>query len=134
MDFKIHAGMRVLYKHKNQWQVGELQKGNAVLTDNGLFFFIVPKEFIGAKEVPYTVDAEFNEIFWDAFPIEDYIKDYKEYFMTKEEYIQFIESEDFSRATENAYVSDGEYGYYPISQYKRNWIEKQPFDYVIRGE
>ena len=55
-------------------------------------------------------------------------------FCAKEEYIELIESEDFDRQSESAYVSDGEYGYYPVSKFTKNWLEKQPFDYIIRGE
>ena len=137
MELNIHVGKRVLYKHNNQWEVGVLTEArNTRLTEKGLYLSIIPKEFIGMPEdkVPYVHDAEINDIFLDAFPIDERVKDYSEFFMTKEEYIQFVEDEDFDKRIENAYVSDGEYGYYPISKYTRNWIERQPFDYVIRGE
>lgn len=136
MDFNIRAGMRVLYKHNNQWEIGRIANGNARINEKGLYLFIIPKEFLDLEdnEVPFTHDAEINEIFFDAFPLEDWIKDYPKYFMTKEDYIKFIESDEFDKHLENACVSDGEYGYYPISKYTRAWIEKQPFDYVIRGE
>ena len=130
MNMKICAGMRVLYKENNQWQVGITAVGIAHVALNGLFIPIIPIP----QEDDKQVNKEINDIFFDAFKIEDYIKDYKEYFMTKEDYIKFIENEDFDKHLENAYVSDGEYGYYPISKYNRNWIEKQPFDYVIRTE
>lgn len=137
MEFDIHVGKRVLYKYNNQWEVGVLTEAhNTRLTEKGLYLSIIPKEFIDMPEdkVPYVHDAEVNDIFFDSFKVEDWLKDYPEYFMTKEKYIQFVEDEDFERQLENAYVSDGEYGYYPISKYTRNWIERQPFDYVIRGE
>ena len=54
--------------------------------------------------------------------------------MTKEEYIEFLESDEFERTIEQAWVSDGEYYYYPVSKYSASWILKQPFDYVVRGE
>lgn len=129
MEKNIHAGMRVLYKENNQWHVGETAVGIAHVALNGLFIPIIP---IPQKD-DEQVNKEINEIFFDAFPIDEYIKDYKEYFMTKEEYIDFINGDDFDRQLENAYVSDGEYGYYPISRYTKNWIEKQPFDYVVRS-
>lgn len=135
MELDIHEGKRVLYKHKGQWAIGYLTEAhNTILTDKGLYLSIIPVEFKDQdwKNVPYIHDAELNDIFLDAFSIPEGIKSYKEYFMSKEEYIQFIESEDFDRQSEIAYVSDGEYGYYRISKYTKNWIEKQPFDYVVR--
>ena len=90
---------------------------------------IKPKD--NDEEIHY---AEINQIFFDAFKLEDWIKDYPKYFMTKEDYIKFIESEDFDKRLENACVSDGEYGYYPVSKFSRAWIEKQPFDYIIRSD
>jgi len=132
MELDIHEGKRVLYKHNGQWEVGELTEAhNTKLTNKGLYLSIIPKEFIG-QDALYLHDAEINDIFLDAWPVEDYWHDYKDIFMTKEEYIKFIESEDFVKASEQAYVSDGEYYYYPISKYTKNWIEKQPFDYVVR--
>jgi hypothetical protein len=132
MELDIHEGKRVLYKHNGQWEVGELTEAhNTKLTNKGLYLSIIPKEFIG-QDASYLHDAEINDIFLDATPIEDYWRDYKDIFMTKEEYIKFIESEDFVKASEQAYVSDGEYYYYPISKYNKNWIEKQPFEYVVR--
>ena len=101
----------------------------------GIYLPIVPKEFmhLEREDVPYVQYAEINQIFTDAQPVDESIKSYEEYFMTKERYCDFVESEDFNKALENSYVSDGEYIYYPISKYNRIWIEKQPFDYVVRG-
>jgi hypothetical protein len=132
MELDIHEGKRVLYKHNGQWEVGELTEAhNTKLTNKGLYLSIIPKEFIG-QDALYLHDAEINDIFLDATPVEDYWRDYKDIFMTKEDYLTFIESEDFVKASEQAYVSDGEYYYYPISKYTKNWIEKQPFEYVVR--
>jgi len=132
MELDIHEGKRVLYRHNGQWNVGELTEAHMTkLTKDGLYLSIIPKESIG-KEKPILHDAEFNDLFLDAKPIEDYWRDYKDIFMTKEEYIKFIESENFVKTAEHAYVSDGEYYYYPISKYNKTWIEKQPFDYVVR--
>lgn len=124
MKFNIHAGMRVLYKENGQWKVGTLQEGDALIDDTGVYLPVIGKESY----------VELNDFYFESFKIEDWFKDYSNYFMTKEQYINFVESEEFIKAAENAYVSDGEYGYYPISKYTRNWIEKQPFDYVVRGE
>ena len=41
-------------------------------------------------------------------------------------------SDDFERALEEAWVSDGEYYYYPVSTYTEKWIDKQPFTYIMR--
>ena len=124
MKYNIRAGMRVLYKDNGQWKVGTLQAGDALIDDGGVYLPVIGKDSY----------VELNDFYFESFKIEDWLKDYPEYFMTKEQYIAFVESEDFSKATENACVSDGEYGYYPISKYTRNWIEKQPFEYVIRGD
>lgn len=132
---KIYAGKRVLYKHDGQWLVGLLSERNPTITTKGLYLFVVPKEFIGLedKDIPFVHDAEINEIFLDAQPVEDWMKQYHN-LMTKEEYIAFIESDDFERTIEQAWVSDGEYYYYPVSKYNATWILKQPFNYIVRGE
>ena len=130
MELNIRAGMRVLYKENNQWHVGETAVGIAHIALNGLFIPIIPIP----QEDDEQVNKEINEIFFDAFLLEDWIKDYPKYFMTKEDYIKFIESDEFDKRLENACVSDGEYGYYPVSKYNKTWIEKQPFDYIIRSD
>lgn len=133
MDLKIHKGMRVLYKHNGQWEVGELTEvQNTVLTDKGLFLSIIPSEFIGGT-APYYHDAELNDIFFEAKPVEDWMTQYG-YLMPKEKYIEFIQSEDFDKNIEHAYVSDGEYYYYNVNKYSEQWLNKQPFDYIVREE
>lgn len=130
MEFHIHAGMRVLYKQGNSnWMIGTIAKDNAEVNEQGLWLPIIPKDL--SNELHYT---EINQIFWDAFKIEDWFKDYPKYFMTKEDYIKFIESDEFDKRLENACVSDGEYGYYPVNKYSRQWLEKQPFNYIVRGD
>ena len=132
MDINIRAKMRVLYKNDNRgWRVGEIMKGNAEISELGLFLPIIPKDAQAEEEIHW---AEIKNIFFDAFKIEDWAKDYHDYFMSKKDYIKFIESDDFNRQLENAYVSDGEYGYYPITKFTKNWLEKQPFDFVVRGD
>ena len=134
MSFNIRAGKRVLYKHNGKWEIGELANGqNGIVNEKGLFLYIVPKEFIGKEDVPFYHDAEINDIFLDASPVENWMKQYH-YLMTKEEYIAFIESEDFDRTIEQAWVSDGEYYYYPVNKYSATWILKQPFDYIVRHD
>jgi len=142
MELNIHAGMRVLYKKNgSNWNIGELEKGTAILNEEGLYLPIWTKDAIKqmhsstyAWDDAESIKVNINDIFFDAFKLEDWIKDYPKYFMTKEDYIKFIESDEFDKHLENACVSDGEYGYYPISKYSRAWIEKQPFDYVVRGD
>lgn len=135
MRLDIRAGKRVLYKHNKQWCVGFLTEAhNTKLTDKGLFLSIVPIEFKDQdwNNVPYLHDAELNDIFFDCEELTELEKNDPDMFMTKEAYADFVESEDFFATTEIAYVSDGEYYYYPINKYNRTWLNKQPFDYVIR--
>lgn len=133
MDLKIHKGMRVLYKHNGQWEVGELTEvQNTVLTDKGLFLSIIPGKFIGSA-IPYYHEAELNDIFFEAKPVEDWMAQYG-YLMPKEKYIEFIQSEDFDKNIEHAYVSDGEYYYYNVNKYSEQWLNKQPFDFIVREE
>lgn len=128
MSVDIHAGKRVLYKNGNNvWHVGEIGEGTAEISEFGLFIPIIPHEELSTIQI-----IEINNLFLDATEIDPWTKQYKEYFMDKESYIQLIESEDFNKALENAYVSDGEYFYYPVSKYNKTWLEKQPFNYVVR--
>lgn len=133
MELNIRAGMRVLYKNGNSgWLIGTLQETKAAeVNEQGVWLPVVPKGMNAEEEIHW---AEINNIFLEAFPLNDWVKDYPQYFMTKEDYIKFIESDDFDRQLENAWMSDGEYGYYPISKFSKNWIEKQPFDYIVRGD
>lgn len=135
MELNIRAGMRVLYKHDNKWNIGELAYSqNTVVNEKGLFLYIIPKEFIGMpeKDIPYLHDAEINDIFFEAHIVDEAWKDYN-ILLKKDEYIKIIEEEEsFIKSIEKAYVSDGEYYYYPITKFNRTWLEKQPFDYVVR--
>ena len=131
MDFKIRAGMRVLYKQGNSnWLVGDIMEGKANVTERGVELPIWPHNVLDAS-IQYV---ELNNIFFDAFKLEDWYRDYPQYFMHKSDYIDFINSDEFDKRLEYAFVSDGEYGYYPINKFNKNWLEKQPFDYVVRGE
>ena len=135
MELKLHTGMRVLYKYKNQWDVGILvETGTTKLTEKGLYVSVVPSQFIhmNYEDVPYFHDAEINDLFLDAGLVEEWMKEYNDIFMTKEDYVKFIKSDDFVKASERSFVSDGEYYYYPISRYNQAWIMKQPFPYVVR--
>lgn len=137
MGTGLHAEQRVLYKDGNSgWLVGTICRGKAEVNERGVWLPIIPIEFATMEpdEVPYIHHAEINNIFSDATKVEDWMKDYPEYFMTKEAYADFVESEEFNKSLEISYVCDGDYYYYPISKYTRSWIEKQPFKYVIRRD
>ena len=131
MALEIYAGKHVLYKNGNSgWLVGTLQKTNAAeVNEHGVWLPVKPKD--ENEEIHW---AEINNLFLEATPLDDWVKDYSQYYMTKEEYITFTESEDFERARENAYFTDGEYIYYPVSKFSKSWIEKQPFDYIVRSD
>ena len=128
MENKIHAGMRVLYKQGgNNWLVGTVHKGEAEVNEQGVWIPIIPKGLAWEEQIDY---AEINNIFTDAAEVEDWMKSS---LMSKEDYIKITQEEDFHRSTEVAWVSDGEYYYYPISKFNESWIMKQPFDYVLRN-
>lgn len=138
----ICAGMRVLYKkNTGNWLVGEINDGHAIVGRTGILLpILTEKSFRTIAKQAYTLSDDIQiiyvpltSIFFDSFPIQEGIKEYSEYFMTKEDYIRFIESEDFDKRSEQAYVSDGEYGYYPVNKYTKAWLEKQPFDYIVRS-
>ena len=136
MKIDIRAGKRVLYKDGGSgWLVGIIDHKDAEINEQGIWLPIIPKQFINmdAEDVPYIQYAEINNVFLEAEKVDDYIKDYSDIFMTKEEYIKIVEEDEtFVKAIEQAYVSDGEYYYYPITKFTRTWIEKQPFEYVVR--
>lgn len=129
MALDIYAGKHVLYKNGNSgWLVGTLQETkSAEVNEQGVWLPIIPKD--NEEEVHWT---EINNLFLEAVPLDSWIKKYSDYYMTKEEYLTLIASEDFDRAHEEAYFSDGEYIYYRVSKFSKNWIEKQPFDYIVR--
>ena len=134
MEINIRAGERVLYKNGNSgWLVGVLKQGTAEVTPTGLYLPIIPKAYMYMEDdddIPEIHWAEVNNIFTDGVELEDWMKDC---LVTKEDYIKIVDSEDFERAIENAWVSDGEYYYYPVSKYTENWLMKQPFDYILRS-
>ena len=131
MDINIRAGQRVLYKDGNSsWMVGIIDNGKAEVNEQGLFIPIIPLQFsyMDREDIPYVQYVEVNELFLEAQPVEEWMNRF-----TKEEYIKFIQEENFERALENAWVSDGEYYYYPVSTYTEKWLNKQPFNYIIRS-
>lgn len=129
----IHAGQRILYKHNGQWKVGELSSNSATVNEKGVFFFIIPREFIGRpeEEITYMDDAEINNLYLEAKLVEDWMAEYHQ-LVPINEYLEFIKSEDFDKNAEDAYVSDGEYYYYSINKFTEQWLKKQPFAYIVR--
>ena len=128
MDLNIRAGMRVLYKSGNSnWLVGTVMEGNAEVNKTGVFIPIIPIDVDPNEEYHW---AEINQIYTDAKKLDDWMKDS---LLTKEDYIQVIYGEDFHRTIESAWVSDGEYYYYPVSKFNDTWIRKQPFEYILRS-
>ena len=131
MDLNIRAGQRVAYKCGNSgWITGNIKEGNAEITPLGLFIPIIPKDGNAEEEYHW---AEINDMYLDAKPVEDWMEQYG-YLLTKDQYIKFINSDDFNKNFEHAYVSDGEYYYYSINKFTEQWINKQPFEYVVREE
>lgn len=133
METKIRAGQRILYKDGNSgWLVGIVDRGNAEVNEQGIWIPIIPLRFTNMEreDIPYIQYAEINTIFTEGQPVDEWMKSA---LLTKEDYIKIIESEDFERALENAWVSDGEYYYYPVSTYTEKWIIKQPFNYILRS-
>lgn len=136
MNLDIHAGKRVLYKDGGSgWLIGEIDAQPAEVNEKGVWLAIIPQQFIGkpANEIEYVKYSEINQIFTETTELDQGVKFYPEYYMKKDKYIEFMESDDFERASENAYFTDGEYVYYPVSKYSKGWIEKQPFNYIVRG-
>lgn len=132
MDINIRAGRRVLYKDGNSgWLVGIVDTGNAEVNEQGVWIPIIPLRFadMAREDVPYIQYAELNTIFTESQPVEDWMKPY---LIKKDDYIKIIDADDFERALEEAWVSDGEYYYYPVSTYTEKWIDKQPFTYIMR--
>ena len=128
MDLNIRAGMRVLYKSGNSnWLVGTVMEGHAEVNKTGVFIPIIPIDMNPEEEYHW---AEINQIYTDAKKLDDWMKDS---LLTKEEYIQIIHGEDFHKTIETAWVSDGEYYYYPVSKFNDTWIRKQPFEYILRS-
>jgi len=127
MELNIRAGARILYKNGNSgWLIGTVQKTeSAEVNEKGVW---IPVQPINNEEEIHF--AEINNIFTDCTLIEDWMRPG---LLTKKEYIDIIQSDNFEKNLEHAWVSDGEYAYYYVSKYTENWIMKQPFDYILRG-
>ena len=128
MENNIRAGMRVLYKQGNSnWMTGTIIAGNAEVNEFGVWIQVLPKGATPEEEIHHI---EINQLFTDCKILDDWMKDT---LLSKEEYFKIIKGEDFHKSTEVAWFSDGEYYYYPVSKYNEIWINKQPFDYILRN-
>ena len=141
MELNIHADMRVLYKEEDNgpWKVGVIKEGEAYVDKRGIKIPVYPietwKEMMDARNYEYAeVQVKWHTPYitnmrFESTELQDWMKDS---LLTKEEYVKVIQSEDFHRSTEVAWVSDGEYYYYPVSKFNDVWVMKQPFDYILR--
>ena len=126
METKIHAGRRVLYKHNSGWKPGELLANSARLTSEGLYFSIMNQEGIMEQDVLY------DNLYLDGVQLQDWEQDPSNGVLFEvEEFLQKMEEEELTKNDGTAYVSDGEYRYYPVSTFTKNWIKKQPFRYIV---
>lgn len=128
MDINLYAGQRVLYKKNGGWRVGTLPPGNMSLTTEGLFANV-----FDLKDQKFEKNVNVNNLYLKGFILEDWAKS-PEYCMSKEDFIKYIHSDNFIQQPCTAYVSDGEYAYYPVNKFHENWINKQPFDYFVVSE
>ena len=125
MDINLHAGQRVLYKKNNTWHVGMTMPGKAELTTEGLFITILD---IVNKNIEKNINI--NSLYLNGFKLEDWAKD-PEYCMPKDKFIEYMRTDKFIQERHNAFVSDGEYAYYPVNKFHETWLNKQPFNYIV---
>jgi len=126
MDINLRAGQRVLYKKNGSWKVGILPPGNLSLTTEGVFANVLDKN---DQHVEKNVNV--NSLYINSFELDEWMKD-PDYCMPKQEFIDLLKSETV--IIDKAYVSDGEYAYYPVNTFRDTWINKQPFDYIFISE
>jgi hypothetical protein len=115
----IYKGMRVLFKKNHGWQIGELY--SAKLDDN-LTFSVID---INGDEI---TDITGDNIFFNTRVLDEWEQDYV---YNKEDFLQRYEDGEFSPTTHTAWVSDGEYVYYRVDKWNKNWLSKQPLSYVF---
>ncbi len=126
METKIFAGRRVLYKHNSGWRVGELLPNGVKLTPEGLFFSIMNVDGILEPQIPY------EHLYFDSVELKDWERDPSNGVLyTVDDFLQKMEDEELTKNDGLAYVSDSEYRYYPVSTFTKNWIKKQPFQYIV---
>lgn len=119
METNIYKGQRVLFKAIGGWQAGTLD--STVLNADGLYFNIINLN-------NETVQVRIENIFFNARILEDWEEDY---LYNVEDFFQKIADGDITSQTHSAWMSDGEYAYYSVAKWSRNWINKQPFKYIL---
>lgn len=122
MDIKLKAGLRVLYKKNGNWKAGVLQPGTVDLTSEGLYVNIFD---VTDQHLEKRVNA--NTLYLNCTELEDWMKD--SCLLSKADFLAAMEEQTFCAG--DAFVSDGEYAYYPVSKYHEAWINKQPFDFIF---
>ena len=87
MKIDIHVGKRVAFKSNNNgWLTGEIYNEKAGLSFEGLYIPIKP---IGKEYEDQLYWVEVNDIYLEAEPVEDWMRQYG-CLMTKEEYMTVI--------------------------------------------
>jgi len=128
MEINLHAGQRVLYKKNGAWRAGTLPPGAMNLTTEGLFANI-----LDVQDKHFEKNINVNGLYLNGFELDDWAKS-PEYCMPKQKFIEYMHSDDFIQQPHTAFVSDGEYAYYPVNKFHENWINKQPFEYIVVGD
>ena len=128
MDINLRAGQRVLYKKNGGWRVGTLPPGSMNLTTEGLFANVYD-----INEQRFEKNVNVNNLFLNGIELEDWAKS-PEYCIPKDKFIEYMHTDEFIQERHTAFVSDGEYAYYPVNKFNENWINKQPFEYIVISE
>ena len=124
----IYAGQRVLYKvNDSSWRVGNLITNGAFLGEDGLRFMVQDPD--GEKT---DMGIPVSNLFFEAEKLQDWEKDSSNGIIyTKQEFIDYINDEEFDARLGEAFVSDGEYKYYRVAHFNEGWINRQPFEYIL---
>lgn len=128
MDINLHAGQRVLYKKNGSWRVGTLPPGSMNLTTEGLFANVYD-----LQDKHFEKNLNVNGLFLNGFELEDWARS-PEYCMPKDKFIEYMHTDEFIQERHTAFVSDGEYAYYPVNKFHETWINRQPFEYIVVGD
>lgn len=124
-NLNMYGGQRILFKENGKWAAGNLKLDGAHLTEKGLFFDV-------ETSTGTTATVGFEDLFLHARKLEDWELD-PDYgtLVSKEDFIEDIKEERVVAAEGTAYMSDGEYQYYSVPRLNENWLNKQPFDYIV---
>lgn len=113
-----YCGMPILFKNGYGWQSGKLFRADL---NNNLTFSVLDNN-------EHQIDnISCENIFFHAHRLEDWEYDY---LYDKEEFLERYQDEEFTPITHSAFVSDGVYVYYRVDKWNKNWLDKQPFEYV----